>query len=154
MILFHQPDGSKCCFPLKLLRSISKKSAAVRGSAAAADSRGQPYVTLSLLSTRNANALPATSGTRGSECYRRSVSVKTNAFLACTRPLCLPCLREYGRRIHAPVSHPAAPSHPAPRACAVRGRADAQLGHTPKPLVCRRKFQNTEKKGEILMGKR
>ena len=37
LILFHQPDGSKCCFPLKLLRSISKKSAAVRGSAAAAD---------------------------------------------------------------------------------------------------------------------
>ena len=38
-------------------------------------SRGQPYVTLSLLSTANATALPATSGTRGTECYRRSVSI-------------------------------------------------------------------------------
>ena len=53
--------------------------------------RRQPYVTLLLLSTANANALPATSGTRGTECYQRSVN--TNAFLACTRPICLPCLR-------------------------------------------------------------
>ena len=54
--------------------------------------RRQPYVTLSLLSTANANALPATSGNRGTECYRQSVN--TNASLACTRPICLPCLRE------------------------------------------------------------
>ena len=39
------------------------------------DSRGQPYVTLSLLSTANATALPATSGARGTECYRRSVGI-------------------------------------------------------------------------------
>ena len=32
----------------------------------------QPYVTLSLLSTTNATALPATSGARGTECFRRS----------------------------------------------------------------------------------
>ena len=39
------------------------------------NSRRQPYVTLSLLSTANATALPATSGARGTECYRRSVSI-------------------------------------------------------------------------------
>ena len=38
-------------------------------------SRGQPYVTLSLLAAANATALPATSGARGTECYRRSVSI-------------------------------------------------------------------------------
>ena len=35
----------------------------------------QPYVTLSLLSTANANALPETSGARGTECYRRSMGI-------------------------------------------------------------------------------
>ena len=53
----------------------------------------QPYVTLSLLSTANANTLPVTSGGRGTECYRRSVN--TNGCLACTRPICLPCPREW-----------------------------------------------------------
>ena len=50
-------------------------------------------VTLSLLPTANATALPATSGARGTACYRRSVN--TNGFLACTRPICLPCPREF-----------------------------------------------------------
>ena len=38
-------------------------------------SRGQPYVTFSLLSTANANTSRATSCTRGAECYRLSVVI-------------------------------------------------------------------------------
>ena len=55
------------------------------------NSRGQPYVTLSLLSTANATALPATSGARGTECYRRSVSIVS---LVVGVPFA-PCPREY-----------------------------------------------------------
>ena len=58
-------------------------------------SRGQPYVTLSLLSTANAIALPATSGARGTECYRRSVSIVS---LVVGVPLG-PCLREFRFRL-------------------------------------------------------
>ena len=63
----------------------------------AVDSRGQPYVTLSLLSTANATALPATSGARGTECYRRSLSIVR---LVVGVPLG-PCLREFGRRVYS-----------------------------------------------------
>ena len=55
------------------------------------NSRGQPYVTLSLLSTANATALPATSGARGTECYRRSVGIVS---LVVGLPFA-PCLREW-----------------------------------------------------------
>ena len=54
-------------------------------------SRRQPYVTLSLLSTANANALPATSGARGTACYRRSVGIVS---LVVGLPFA-PCLREW-----------------------------------------------------------
>ena len=58
-------------------------------------SRRQPYVILSLLSTANATALPATSGARGTECYRRSVGIVS---LVVGLPFA-PCLRELGSMV-------------------------------------------------------
>ena len=52
--------------------------------------RGQSYVTFSLLSATNANALPATSDARGTECYWRSVGLVS---LVVGLPFA-PCLRE------------------------------------------------------------
>ena len=65
------------------------------------NSRGQPYVTLSLLSTANATALPATSGARGTECYRRSVSIVS---LVVGMPFA-PCPREFYAHLLYLIGH-------------------------------------------------